>query len=79
MCCGYIVGAYAEDTFMRHKLERKGDPVPHQDRFFISRFSCLVATNLEFTRLEDVTTLLKGNYLYYPRLQDAGLRKLINL
>ncbi|OCT50397.1 hypothetical protein CLCR_06888 [Cladophialophora carrionii] len=73
----YSVGAYVEDVFMRPELERKGDPVPSQDRFFSMRFSYLVATNLEFGTFEDVTKLLRENYLYYPRLQDASLRKLI--
>ncbi|KIW70698.1 hypothetical protein PV04_02943 [Phialophora macrospora] len=75
----YSVGAYVEDVFMRPQLERNGDPVPHQDRFFSMRFSYLVATNLEFGSFEDVTKLLRENYLYYPRLQDASLRKLIEL
>ena len=75
----YSVGAYVEDVFMRPELRRKDDPVPHQDRFFSMRFSYLVATSLEFSSFEDVTKLLRVNYLYYPRLQDASLRKLIEL
>ena len=75
----YSVGAYLEDVFMRPELRRKEDPVPNEDRFFSIRFSYLVATNLEFGRFEDVTKLLQENYLYYPRLQDASLRKLIEL
>ncbi|KIW27623.1 uncharacterized protein PV07_07348 [Cladophialophora immunda] len=73
----YSVGAYVEDVFMRPELERKEDPVPSQRRFFSTRFSYLVAANLEFGSFEDVTTFLRENYLYYPRLQDASLRKLI--
>lgn len=75
----YSVGAYVEDVFMRPELRRKDDPVPHQDRFFSMRFRYLVATNLDFSSFEDVTRMLRENYLYYPRLQDASLRKLIEL
>ncbi|KAH0846127.1 hypothetical protein AYO21_10092 [Fonsecaea monophora] len=73
----YSVGAYVEDVFMRPELERKEDPVPPQRRFFSTRFSYLVAANLEFNSFEDVTKLLRENYLYFPRLQDDSLRKLV--
>jgi hypothetical protein len=73
----YSVGAYVEDVFMRPELKRAGDPVPPQDRFFSTRFSYLVAADLRFSRVEEVTAMLRENYLYYPRLQDASLRKLI--
>ncbi|OAP61452.1 hypothetical protein AYL99_03655 [Fonsecaea erecta] len=73
----YSVGAYLEDVFMRPELARKEDPVLAQGRFFSTRFSYLVAANLEFGSFEDVTTFLRENYLYFPRLQDDSLRKLI--
>ncbi|EXJ66077.1 uncharacterized protein A1O5_10691 [Cladophialophora psammophila CBS 110553] len=75
----YSIGAYVEDVFLRPELERKGDPVPSQRRFFSTRFSYLVAANLEFGSFEDVTRFLKDKYLYYPRLQDTSLRKLVEL
>ncbi|KAJ9603271.1 hypothetical protein H2200_012049 [Cladophialophora chaetospira] len=75
----YSVGAYLEDVFMRPELRRKEDPVANEEKFFSMRFSYLVATNLEFRKFEDVTRLLQENYLYFPRLQDASLRKLIEL
>ncbi|KIX95057.1 uncharacterized protein Z520_09367 [Fonsecaea multimorphosa CBS 102226] len=73
----YSIGSYVEDVFMRPELSKKEDPVLPQRRFFSTRFSYLVAANLEFGSFDDVTTFLMDNYLYYPRLQDDSLRKLI--
>ena len=75
----YSVGAYVEDVFLRPHLARADDPTPRRESFFTMRFSYLVATNLDFGSFEDVTNLLRERYLYYPRLQDASLRKLIEL
>jgi hypothetical protein len=75
----YSVGAYVEDIFLRPELQRAGDPVPHQERFFSTRFSYIVATNTQFRRFDDITRLLEENYLYYPRLQEPSLRKLVEL
>jgi hypothetical protein len=73
----YGVGAYMEGTFIRPDLQLPGEDYFHDKKFFGTRFGYLVATMLEFSSFGDVTGFLARNYLYYPRLMDESLRKLV--
>lgn len=75
----YFVGAYLEDVYLNPEQLQGSGRMPHYEKYFTTRFGYMVATNLEFCSFEYVKALLQENYLYYARLQDATLRKLLNL
>lgn len=68
------VGAYIEGEF----LPRTEANDSSADLFFGVRFS-LLARNLHLNSMGHATQFLQRHYLYCPRLQDASLRKLLDV
>lgn len=80
----YSVGAYLENYLLRFRRHPGGLSVRPDQRkdegasdFFSPRFRTL-ARALDFTRFEDLATLLSEEYVYCARLQETILKSLVS-